>query len=389
MTLDKLSKLMRGQSFLEFQLFWRSLGLKHRVRMLAAIGVTFASIGFVVDIVSFPKYRTLPLLVIAVAATGLMAVAMAVLTLKSSRRIFLAGLVLVAGTFLLSRLTAPDGTWTLPADQAAFVRRLAIDAGGVLFCSMLGYALFLTFIGDEGIKRVRFMTEISLAKDLHAALVPPIDETVAGLEVYGKALPSSEVGGDLLDLWHDGETVSVYVADVSGHGVTAGAMMGMAKSAIRVQLASGHSLDRLFETLNDVLVDLTPANMFLTLVSVRFKSDRTEICSAGHLPVLRYSKESGEVERIHSQQIPIAFLKKTGYCCTVTSRAKGDLFVLLTDGITEARNAAGDMFGLERVEAIVARMPDAPLAGIHRAIMDAAREFGKQEDDQTLLLVRA
>jgi hypothetical protein len=385
---EKLNKLMLARDP-EFRLFWKSLGLKHRFRILAAIGVTFASIGFVVDLVGFPEYRALPLLLAAVAAIGLMAVVMAVLTLKSMRMIVPAVLVLVAGIFLLSWLTAPNGRWNLPADQAAFVRRLTLDAGGMLFCSMLGYALFLTFISDEGVKRVRFMTEISLAKDLHEALVPPIDRTVAGLEVYGKALPSSEIGGDLLDLWDDGETVSVYVADVSGHGVTAGAMMGMAKSAIRVQLASGQALDCLFETLNDVLVDLTPSNMFLTLVSVRFKADRTEICSAGHQPVLRYSKDSGKIERIHSQQIPIAFLKKTDYCCSTAPRVKGDLFVLLTDGITEVRNAAGGMFGLERVEEIIGRMPDAPLAGMHEAIMDAARKFGEQEDDQTLLIVRA
>jgi len=60
----------------------------------------------------------------------------------------------------------------------------------------------------------------------------------------------------------------------------------------------------------------------------------------------------------------------------------------LTDGITEVRNAAGEMFGLERVEEIVGRMPDAPLAGIYQAIMDSARGFGEQRDDQTLLIVR-
>lgn len=384
----KLKKRLFGSSFSEFRLFWASLGLRPRLRILAAVGVTFASIGFVVDIVNFPRYRTLPLLVAATAGTALIAVIMALLTLKGPRLILPAGIVLLAGIWLMARLAAPDGVWSLPAEQAAFVRRLALDAGGVLFCSMLGYALFLTLIGDEGIKRVRAMTEISLARDLHETLVPPIDTTVSGLEVFGKALPSSEVGGDLLDLWQDGEDVSVYVADVSGHGVAAGAMMGMAKSAIRVQLASGQSLDRLFERLNDVLVDLTPTNMYLTLVSVRFRAGGVEVCSAGHLPVLRYAKASGAVERIHSQQIPIAFLKKTDYYCSRIPRAKGDLFVLLTDGITEVRNAAGEMFGLERVEEIVGRMPDAPLAGIYQAIMDSARGFGEQRDDQTLLIVR-
>ena len=201
---EKLNKFMLSRDP-EFRLFWKSLGLKHRLRILAAIGVTFASIGFVVDLVGFPEYRALPLLLAAVAAIGLIAVVMAVLTLKSMRMIFPAVLVLVAGIFLLSWLTAAGGRWDLPADQAAFVRRLTLNAGGMLFCSMLGYALFVKFISDEGVKRIRFMTEISLAKDLHEALVPPIDRTVAGLEVYGKALPSSEIGGDLLDLWHDGK----------------------------------------------------------------------------------------------------------------------------------------------------------------------------------------
>jgi serine phosphatase RsbU (regulator of sigma subunit) len=253
---------------------------------------------------------------------------------------------------------------------------------------MLGYALFLAFIGDEGVKRVRFMAEISLAKKLHEALVPAVDASVGGLTVYGKSLPSDEVGGDLLDFWSGGDTISVYLADVSGHGVTAGAMMGMTKSAIRVQLTTGQPLDRLLETLNDVLVDLTPTNMFLTLVSVRFRPDCVEVCSAGHLPVLRHMKESEKIARIHSRQIPIGVLKNTGYCCSLVPRTQGDLFVLMTDGLTEVRNSAGDMFGLERIEEIILRMPDAALPEIYQAIMEAIWAFGKQEDDQTLLLVR-
>lgn len=388
MKLTRLKNLGLGQSYLEFRLFWHSLALKHRLQILAAIGVTFASVGFIVDIMSFPRHRPLPLLAAAAAATGLMAVLMAVLSFRGSRGFLAPALVLAAGTFLIARLTSPFRTWTLPTNQEFFERRLSLDAGAVLFCSLLGYALFLSFISNQGLKRVRFITEMSLARTLHDTLVPPIDLTVAGLQVFGRSLPSEEVGGDLLDLWHDGETVSVYVADVSGHGVTAGAMMGMAKSAIRIQLALGRSLDHLFENLNDVLIDLTPSNMFLTLVSIRFKADRTEICSAGHLPVLWYSRESGQIERIQSQQIPIAFLKKTDYSCSIIPRIKGDLFVLLTDGFTETRNAAGEMFGLEGVEAVIRLMPGAPLPEIYQAVLDAACKFGIQEDDRTLLLVR-
>jgi len=388
MKLMKLKNLRLGRSYTEFRLFWVSLGLKHRLQILAAVGVTFASVGFIMDIVSFPRYRSPLLLAAAAAATGLMAILMAVLSFRGFRGILAAVLVMAGGTFLIARLAVPSRTWSLPSDQAVFAARLSLESGAVLLCSMLGYALFLSFISNEGVKRIRFMTEMSLARSLHETLVPPIDLTVAGLQIFGRSVPSEEVGGDLLDLWHDGETLSVYVADVSGHGITAGAMMGMAKSAIRIQLAMGRSLDRLFENLNDVLIDLTPPNMFLTLVSVRFKADRTEICSAGHLPVLRYCQESGQIERIHSQQIPIAFLKKTDYSCSVIPRVKGDLFVLLTDGFTETRNAAGEMFGMEGVEAVIRRMPDAALPEIHQAIFDAACKFGKQEDDRTVLLVR-
>ncbi len=388
MKLVKPNSLRLGRSYTEFRLFWRSLGLKPRLQILAAIGVTFSSVGFISDIVSYPRYRPFRLLAVAAAAAGLMAVLMAVLSFRSRRGVLAAALVFAAGAFLIVRSTAPTLVWSLPFDQAAFTRRLSLDAGAVMLCSMLGYALFLTFIGNEGFRQVRYATEMALARTLQEALVPPIDTTVAGLQFYGRSVPSEDVGGDLLDLWHDGETASVYVADVSGHGVAAGAMMGMAKSAIRVQLLMDRSLDRLFENLNDVLVDLTPINMYLTLVSVRFRAERTEICSAGHLPVLWYSRQAGRIERLQSQQIPIAFLKETDYCCTLVPRTDGDLFVLLTDGITETRNAAGELFGLERVEAVIRRMPDAPLPEIYQAVIDAARAFGPTEDDRTLLLVR-
>jgi len=72
----------------------------------------------------------------------------------------------------------------------------------------------------------RTYNEIAMAGEIHRALVPPIQKTIASFEVYGISVPSGEVGGDLVDVTDDGQSWTGYVADVSGHGVSAGLLIG-------------------------------------------------------------------------------------------------------------------------------------------------------------------
>jgi len=99
-----------------------------------------------------------------------------------------------------------------------------------------GYLLFVFFFRTEGVRTARMQAELALAQQIHASLIPPVERATNQLEMYGRSVAGAEMGGDLLDVVEGGGTTDLFVADVSGHGVKAGVVMGVVKSAIHASL---------------------------------------------------------------------------------------------------------------------------------------------------------
>ena len=254
---------------------------------------------------------------------------------------------------------------------------------------VMGYILFISFISGEGARSFRLQTEVNMAERIHDNLVPPIDTRTDKLELRGVSHSSSEVGGDLLDAVIDTDRVRLCVADVSGHGVQAGLMMGMMKSAVRMKLLQSDDLKSLVNDLNRVSFQVKTPEMFVTAAFMRFDHSRTaQWALAGHPPILHYIKDEERVEQIESPSPPLGILDTIKYDAFDIAFAPGDLFVILTDGLTEVFDQDEEVFGIEPIVDIITAMADQPLAALERAILDAVRAFGQQDDDQTLLLVR-
>ena len=116
----------------------------------------------------------------------------------------------------------------LPLPNALY-RRIVFDAIGIYLGMALGFRLFLSFVTTEGLDSVRIQTELSLAHGIQATLVPTISFQSETFEIYGQSMPSTEMGGDLIDVIENDGNLLAYVADVSGHGLAAGQLMGMLK----------------------------------------------------------------------------------------------------------------------------------------------------------------
>ena len=202
--------------------------------------------------------------------------------------------------------------------------------------------------------------------------------------------PSTEVGGDLVDVTQAPAGWIGYVADVSGHGVGAGLLMGILKSAMRTGVASADGVDDLLTHVNQVLVPLSKPNMYATLALLHDRGGAQLTFSvAGHPPILHYRTATATVAEISVPQIPLGIFPDRMFASAVIDAAPGDLFAIVTDGLTEVFNKADEEFGLERLTAVIAAHATAPLASIADAVLQAARAFGPQADDQTLLLIRA
>jgi hypothetical protein len=251
----------------------------------------------------------------------------------------------------------------------------------------LGYFLFIWFIYRQGSSYFRVHNEMAMAAEIHRALVPPIHKTIRSFEIYGISVPSGEVGGDLVDVAGDGESWTGYVADVSGHGVSAGLLMAMFKTAVRTRLKDASTTELLAEV-HRALYPLKTPNMFATVGVLQWTGANFNLSLAGHLPLLHYVQSRGEVEEYPALDLPWGILADQTFHSREVVCQTGDIFVLLTDGLTEVFDRRGTEMGIAPLKEVLGRSASQKLPELFNSMRATALNFGKQDDDQTMLIVR-
>jgi hypothetical protein len=344
--------------------------------------------GFAVDIINRGRQPVL-LLVLNCVASGLLALGYAVASLPirginiSDRARPWAYAVMVA-IHITYAVLIPGSSKLLPT---ASPWRLAIDGAGTIVASATGYTCFIWFISVTGARYLRAQAEIALARDIHRVLVPVVETRIGDFEFLGWSHASGDVGGDLVDLVRHDNGWLGYVADVSGHGVGSGVVMGMFKSALRMRARAGGSIASLLDDVHGVLMPLKQSQMFVTVACVRGGPDGHVACAvAGHLPILRV--RNGCVEEVTSPQIAIGMFDDTRFTASSIECLPGDLFALLTDGLTEVFDRDRNELGLEWAKRVLQSTSGQPLSAIGDRLLSDARAHGAQMDDQTVLLIR-
>jgi len=348
-----------------------------------AIFSLFAVLGPVIDILNGGR-QNIWLLLASTAFSGALAIGYAFGTIGGVR--WALGSAIAAQFLWIG--TAHWVFGALPQNPThAAAGRISADAAAVLFLTMASYSCVIWFITGAAGGYLRMRAEIELAHEIHTVLVPRIAVAIGAFSFAGISMPSGEVGGDLVDVVESDASWFGYVADVSGHGVSSGVVMGMFKSALRMRLRQAGTLAELLTDLNTVLFPLKSGSMFVTLACARFTgSDTIEFAVAGHLPILRVRE--GRVEEITTLQVPIAMFESYPFTSATLDVRPGDLLALITDGLIEVFDAQDRDFGLERMKSLLAAAAGRPLAEIAESLFGGARAHGKQLDDQTLLLIR-
>jgi serine phosphatase RsbU (regulator of sigma subunit) len=271
---------------------------------------------------------------------------------------------------------------------------LAILVVSAIISLVIGYVCFLAFIEREGKQAVRIQAELSLAHSIQQTLVPRLELTAAGCEIFGISVPSDKVGGDVVDVvvLADG-SVAAYVADVAGHGLQAGILMGMVKTAARTKLLDDPGPAALLASLNRVMPGVKEAHMFATCAAFHLPAcgggpRELEYAVAGHPPILRIGDPGDVADYLFDEQLPLGLFLSAEYRSQTVSCKPGDLLVIATDGVLEVENGGGEEFGAARLEALVRAERHRDLPALAAKILDSVKRFGKQTDDQTLLLIR-
>lgn len=283
--------------------------------------------------------------------------------------------------------------WVFPLLTKPF-KLMPGPAVGTIFV----FALLLFLIRRFSLARqeeTRLSSELASAHGIQRTLVPSISASFSGYDLNGVSLPSEEVGGDLVDVvLLPNRSILAYVADVSGHGLQAGILMGMVKTAVRTILLESRDdpaflLTALCDRLNRALPTVKESHMYATLAAICLAPDgRIQYTLAGHPSILYYQASSKTVQALTCNQFPVGLLPVDAYISHSLQIEQGDLLVIATDGILEAANTQQEEFGGDRIAALLTQMAEQDLANIRDGIVCAARAFGEQVDDQTILLIR-
>ena len=165
--------------------------------------------------------------------------------------------------------------------------------------------------------------------------------------------------------------------------------MGMLKTAMRLAVQFRQMPVAALESVDRVLPDLKEREMFATLALLRFDgSSEAEYALAGHPPILHYRHGSRDAARLSMEQLPLGLIPGGSYASKRVIYSPRDLFLMVTDGITEVANARDEEFGLTRLQELLTQHATRALPEIWDLIMREVRQYGLQQDDQSLLLLR-
>jgi phosphoserine phosphatase RsbU/P len=385
-----LNWLLSSQRRVDQRRMWRTASVSSRILILSAVFLLFAAVPLLGDITGLGQSRPLTLVLLAVFAG---ACAAGYLVTILVRPLWLPVLILVhvLGSMAFSRLPHDPPIIAAGPARDALARRLTVNSMTAVGCIALSYTLFVVFTTASGKRFIQLDTELALARDIHRALVPRVEDRTDDFAFLGVSSPSGEVGGDLVDLVkHDGfPPWTAYLVDVSGHGVPSGVLMGMVKSATRTSLVAPPPLGEMLATLNDVVYEVSQPQMFATFAALRPAGEgRMLFTLAGHLPILCWRAATGTIDSLLVSQVPLGVLPGREFTSEETSYASGDLFLILTDGLTEVFDRADREFGIEGVQAVLAEHARSPLPQVVDALLSAARSHGMQLDDQSLIAIR-
>lgn len=263
------------------------------------------------------------------------------------------------------------------------------------FATQVALAMDHAHLLRETVESERRQQELEIARDLQINLLPKSPPEIPGLDIADRSEPATEVGGDYFDYLDLGDDLlGIVVGDVAGHGMPAGLMMAMAKSAIHTQVQIGGSPSALLERLSETLLRLSADNQFMTMVFAELNTTTGDFrySNAGHHYPLHLHAATGHFQELESTGIPLGMLPMPPGPFRTSRLEAGDILVFYSDGVVEATRADDEMFGLTRLSKVVLANRTRSAKTILEAVFREVRRFCGDEplhDDATMVVVRA
>jgi Stage II sporulation protein E (SpoIIE) len=300
------------------------------------------------------------------------------------------------------------GTAMLASAAAAILLHFTLLPGflgsgpAILMMVMFSLLFTLLFLGliysyhfyHAAIGKAKAEQELNMARRIQRSFLLSQFPQMPKLEVHAANISSKEVSGDFYDVVPAGtDAFLVAIADVAGKGVPAALLSSMLQASLRTQAGNVTSVADILRNINTLVYRSTTVSQFATFFLARLDESSLTLAysNAGHnFPIV--FRRDGSRATLERGGTVVGILEAAEFEQDVIQLAPGDRVVLYTDGISEAANAEGELFGEERLERLVQSLPrELPASEVVERILQGVREFLDGEeagDDMTVLALR-
>jgi phosphoserine phosphatase RsbU/P len=264
----------------------------------------------------------------------------------------------------------------------------------MLLASQVAIIIEKVMLHEQLIEKQRLETQLEVARQVQLQLLPARDPQIEGYDISAYNFPTEEVSGDYYD-WvriYD-DQIGIVIADVSGKGVPAALLMAFLRASLRAATHIGYAPHISMSKVNYLLWESIERNQFVTAFhGILDATNRTlSYSNAGHSPAL-LMKADGSASFEERGGVPLGMFRDSRYYEYFETIEPGEVFVLYTDGVTEANNAAGEEYGRDRLIAAVRDCRDLParemIDFMHRELI-AWSDGQRVTDDVTFFIVKA
>lgn len=248
---------------------------------------------------------------------------------------------------------------------------------------------------QERMQRKRLDEELRIAREVQLSLLPGKAPCVPNLEFAGINVPSRDVGGDYYDFISIAEgQLGIAIADVSGKGIPAALIMASFRAFLRAEIRNNYAITTIFSKVNNLLSEIVKDNQFVSAFYgvLNLKTLRFTYSNAGHHPpILFRGQQETERQYLEGGGLLLGLFTDAHYDEQFIDLRSGDFLLLYTDGLVEAENEDGEMFGHERLEKFVEEHLSLSARELCDSLYVRMAQFtgvGHSEDDTTVVAIK-
>lgn len=266
------------------------------------------------------------------------------------------------------------------------------------FANQAGISIENFRLMEEALQNERYKEELKIAKTVQKSLLPDVLQQDEDFDMVAFSESADEVGGDYYDTIRiSPKLFALIIADVSGKGTTAAFHMSQMKGIFHSLAQNDIEPDEFMNRANQALIYCLERGSFIsaTYFTMNTQNKKVRYARAGHCPVLFYCAASGKAEYLKDKGIALGMVRNKSYKNFIQNNefnySPGDIMILYTDGITEAKNEKGDEYGYDRLVEMIKDLKDLSPKDIQDRIIQSLYDFSGTHninDDYTTMIVK-